>query len=93
MTKDDSMTFRFSAALVAASLVAQLSTADAQGSRSQSDEDACTPDVFRLCASQIPDETAIVACLNANLVNLSPACHTVMAPPPAQARKHRPKRV
>ena len=47
---------------------------------SQEDADACRPDVFRLCASSIPDEAAIVACLNANLPSLVPACRRVMDP-------------
>ncbi len=47
----------------------------------QEDEDACRPDVFRLCASAIPDEPAIVACLNANLPSLGAACRRVIDPP------------
>ena len=59
---------------------------------SQQDEDACRPDVFRLCASAIPSEDAIVACLNANLPGLSPACRSVMAPvaPAGSARRRYP---
>lgn len=30
---------------------------------------ACTPDVWRLCSSQIPDVNRIVACLRANTQN------------------------
>lgn len=56
---------------------------------SQQDEDACRPDVFRLCAAAIPDEAAIVACLDANVPNLGPACRAVMAPPPTPASSPR----
>ena len=38
---------------------------------------ACTPDVFRLCGSAIPDENRIVACLQANTPQLSTPCRAV----------------
>jgi hypothetical protein len=38
---------------------------------------ACTPDVFRLCGAAIPDENRIVACLQANTVQLSAPCRSV----------------
>ncbi len=38
---------------------------------------ACTPDVFRLCGAQIPDANRIVACLQQNTPQLSPACRAV----------------
>ena len=42
---------------------------------------ACTPDVQRLCSQYIPDVPAIVACLNREQANLSPACADVIALP------------
>jgi hypothetical protein len=42
---------------------------------------ACTPDVFRLCGSEIPNVTKIVACLKEKKAQLSPACKTVMSAP------------
>ncbi len=42
------------------------------------EQQACTPDVFRLCSAQIPSEDRIVACLNKNMAKLSPACRAVM---------------
>jgi hypothetical protein len=39
---------------------------------------ACTPDVLRLCAAQIPDAGAITACLRERRATLSPGCRTVM---------------
>lgn len=42
------------------------------------EQQACTPDVFRLCSAQIPDEDRIVACLNRHLPKLSPGCRAVM---------------
>ena len=38
---------------------------------------ACTPDAFRLCASEIPNVPAITACMRKNRSNLSPACKAV----------------
>ncbi|WP_237479145.1 hypothetical protein [Lichenibacterium dinghuense] len=58
----------------------------AQGASRQADEDACRPDVFRLCVSAIRDEAAIVRCLEREAENLSPACRAVIAP------EHRPAR-
>ena len=52
--------------------------ASAQGTMQQ--QDACRPDVFRLCGSYIPDVGAIVACLRGNEPRLSEACHQVMFP-------------
>lgn len=52
----------------------------AQVASRQADEDACRPDVFRLCASDIPDEAAIVRCLEREVRSLSPACRGVIAP-------------
>ena len=49
--------------------------ASAQGTMQQ---DACRPDVFRLCSSSIPDVGEIVACLRGNEPRLSEACHQVM---------------
>ena len=38
---------------------------------------ACTPDVFRLCGTAIPDASRIVACLQANTLQLSAPCRAV----------------
>ena len=46
----------------------------------QAEQDACQPDVLRLCLSEIPDEGAIVSCLKQNVGRLSPGCRTVMSP-------------
>jgi hypothetical protein len=39
---------------------------------------ACTPDVYRLCAGEIPNVRAITACLQRQKGNLSPACRAAM---------------
>jgi hypothetical protein len=61
----------------------------AQGTPEQ--QDACKPDVFRLCGNFIPDVDRIVACLKYNEPNLSPACHDVMFPPVIEEPKPKPK--
>jgi hypothetical protein len=38
---------------------------------------ACSPDVYRLCAGEIPNVRAITACLRRNKASLSEACRTV----------------
>jgi hypothetical protein len=38
---------------------------------------ACTPDVWRLCGSAIPDIDRIVACLRQNTPSLSDGCRAV----------------
>jgi hypothetical protein len=38
---------------------------------------ACTPDVYRLCAGEIPNVRAITACLRRNKASLSDACRAV----------------
>lgn len=53
----------------------------AQHPGSMEDQMACTPDVYRLCASQIPDEDAIVACLTQHKASLSAACGKVFSRP------------
>lgn len=40
---------------------------------------ACTPDVFRLCSSEIPFVSKIVACLQKKRTQLSPGCRTVFS--------------
>jgi hypothetical protein len=48
---------------------------------SQAEQQACEPDVYRLCNDYVPDVDRIVACLNVNKRSLSPACRSVMAKP------------
>jgi hypothetical protein len=39
---------------------------------------ACTPDVYRLCAGEIPNVRAITACLQRQKGSLSQACRAAM---------------
>ncbi len=40
---------------------------------------ACTPDVYRLCAGEIPNVRAITSCLRRNMSSLSDACRSAFA--------------
>jgi hypothetical protein len=40
---------------------------------------ACTPDVYRLCAGEIPSVSKITTCLRRNMNRLSPDCRAVFA--------------
>ena len=53
--------------------------ASAQHQGSLEDQIACTPDVYRLCSAQVPNEDAIVACLARSKAALSPACRRVFS--------------
>ena len=66
---------------IGGTLAAQAALAqDYRGTQEQ--QMACTPDVWRLCSSQIPDVGRIVACLRANTPQLSDGCRAVFAGPP-----------
>jgi hypothetical protein len=54
--------------------VAATGTAFAQYQGTPDQRRACTPDVYRLCAGEIPNVRAITACLRRNKANLSDAC-------------------
>jgi hypothetical protein len=58
----------------------------AQGTMAQ--QDACRPDVFRLCGNFIPDVGEIVACLRGNQARLSEACHQVIFAERAEAGRN-----
>ena len=73
----------FAAATLAILAVPSLALAQDRGS--EKDQEACTPDVFRLCQEFIPNEGPIVACLQSKRAQLSPACAPVIFPPTAAA--------
>jgi len=45
-------------------------------------EQACTPDAFRLCSSDIPDIERVTACMVRNRSQLSPGCRAYFRPDP-----------
>ncbi len=58
-----------------------VSTASAQPGRSPEAEQACTPDVMRLCQEFIPEVPRIIACMKRKHQQLSPQCRVYMKPP------------
>jgi hypothetical protein len=59
-------------------IVLTLGAGEALAQATTAQQEACRPDVFRLCGSDIPDVGRIVACLRGNESRLSAACHQVM---------------
>lgn len=68
---------KFSATIALLSVLAAGSTAQAADATA-AQRAACTPDVMRLCASDIPDVGAIKACLRREKARLSTGCRTVI---------------
>jgi hypothetical protein len=66
---------------VAAAFCGASAYAIAQGKHggTKEEQEACTPDVYRLCSEHIPDEDKIVACLKQNKKKLTPACRKVVS--------------
>ena len=61
--------------LLCASLLPIAAAAQEPGTAAQ--KRACRPDVYRLCAGEIPNVNAIVRCLRAKKSQLSPDCRAV----------------
>jgi hypothetical protein len=73
-----------SGSVVLALALATLTTSSfALGSAEQ--RAACTPDALRLCSSEIPNISRIVACLRQNRSNLSKPCQAAMSSPLANS--------
>jgi hypothetical protein len=81
-----------SAALFAGAVVLSIAGAvpamSAEYRGTQDQQQACTPDVMRLCADSVPDVNRIVSCLRRNRSNLSAPCGAVFGAGGA----HRPKK-
>jgi hypothetical protein len=72
---------RANAAVALALLLALFTTGAAlAASATPEQKKACTPDVYRLCAGEIPNVRAIVSCLRRQKANLSEACRAVFEP-------------
>jgi hypothetical protein len=68
--------YRWASALgLLLTLIASGSAGAQQGTPEQ--RRACTPDVYRLCAGEIPNVRAITACLRRQKASLSSACAAV----------------
>jgi hypothetical protein len=60
--------------------------AAAQGTAEQ--QQACTPDVMRLCNAFVPDVAKITVCMKRNWAGVSPACRTALRPPHVGRASH-----
>ena len=69
------------AALLLLCLVTASTAALASDRGSAEDQLACTPDVYRLCAGNIPDEDAITECLRQHKPQLGAGCRAVFSRP------------
>jgi hypothetical protein len=78
----------FVAAIMLSPLAGAFSSANAQYRGTPEMQQACTPDVMRLCNAEIPDVGRITSCMQRNRTNLSPACGAVFG---VGARSHRPR--
>jgi hypothetical protein len=54
---------------------------------SPEEEQACTPDAFRLCSSEIPDVNRVTACMERHKAMLSPACKVFFQTPGPAAKR------
>jgi hypothetical protein len=71
-------TRRVDLALLLGLVLALLATGSASAEPGTPDQKrACTPDVYRLCAGEIPNVRAITACLRRQKASLSDACRAV----------------
>jgi hypothetical protein len=78
----------FAAGILVLALSGPFSSADAQYRGTPEMQQACTPDVMRLCQAEIPDVERITACMKRNRLNLSPACGTVFGVGVGGGRHH-----
>jgi hypothetical protein len=78
-TKKSDAGFALAAAAVAGLLLSIVAAtgANAQYRGTPEMQQACTPDVMRLCNGDVPDVDKIVGCMKRNRANLSPACGAV----------------
>jgi hypothetical protein len=78
----------FVAAMLLSVLAGGFSSANAQYRGTPEMQQACTPDVMRLCSADIPDVERITVCMKRNRPNLSPACGAVFG---VGVSGHRPR--
>ena len=67
-------------------LLALIVGAAPAAAESRADRAACTPDVMRLCAAQIPNVAAITVCLRQQRANLSAGCRLAIDQSPRSVR-------
>jgi hypothetical protein len=76
------------AGILALVMTGPFSSASAQYRGTPEMQQACTPDVMRLCQAEIPDVERITVCMKRNRLNLSPACGAVFGVGVSSSRHH-----
>ena len=74
---------------VGVALCAALWGSSAQAFTEDDQQRLCTPDVFRLCSSEIPDRERIIVCMRAKRAQLSAECRSVFGKPAQSASADR----
>jgi hypothetical protein len=69
------------ALLLATGLAAALASSESRAYTAEQQQ-ACSPDAFRLCSSEIPDVDRVTACMIRNKSQLSPQCRVFFRPGP-----------
>jgi hypothetical protein len=69
-----------SAAILGLAWVAGFAPVPAAAQGTPEQQQACTPDVMRLCSAFVPDVAKITVCMNHNRASISPACRAALHP-------------
>ena len=75
-----------SAAILGLAWVVGFAPAPAAAQGTPEQQQACTPDVMRLCSAFVPDVAKITVCMNHNRASISPACRAATTPPYVRKR-------
>jgi hypothetical protein len=78
MTAFFTRTIRQAAFVVAFAASASALSSTSSFAYTAEQQQMCTGDAFRLCSSEIPNISAITACMRKNKANLSTGCRAVM---------------
>ncbi len=70
-----------SAAILGLALVVGFAPVPAAAQGTPEQQQACTPDVMRLCSAFVPDVAKITVCMTHNRASISPACRAALHPP------------
>ena len=76
---------RYKLALLLATGLAAVFAAGEGHAYTAEQQQACTPDAFRLCGSEIPDIDRVTACMVRNKSQLSPQCRAFFRPEPGES--------
>lgn len=76
------MSNRSASMLVVICLLYSGATSAAENRGTLEQQEACTPDAFRLCGRYIPDPTKVQFCLRGSKPQLSTACRLIFEPAP-----------